>query len=165
MTLKDDDQFDGGEAIDALTPTVEEEEMGLQEDTDEVKEGEPSSQPAADSNWQKWYLRLAPLLGYLPTGEHEEDTERDGLLSYSVEVHVFAFGLSAGIAAASSGNMQLVMTLVGVALGIGRLQQPQSISETVREQVVKEPAYALGGAAIGWAVVHYDLLAQIPIGV
>lgn len=166
MTLEDDDQFDGGEAIDALTPTVEEGEEPMQKDTNEVKEGEPSGQPAADeSSWQTWYRRLVPLLGYLPTGEHEEDTERDGLLSYSVEVHVFAFGISAGIAAASTGNLQLVMTVVGVALGIGRLQQPQSISDTVREQIVKEPAYALGGAAIGWAVVHYDLLAQIPIGV
>lgn len=164
MTLEEDEEYEETPS-EALEPGVKGMETPLQEDTDEVKDGEPSGEPTTESNWQEWYLRLAPLLGYLPTGEHEEDTERDGLLSYSVEVHVFAFGLSAGIAAASTGNMQLVMTVVGVALGIGRLQQPQTITETVREQIVKEPAYALGGAAIGWAVVHYDLLAQTPIGV
>lgn len=163
MTLKDDDQFDGGEAIDALTPTVEEEEMGLQEDTDEVKEGEPSSQPAADSNWQKWYLRLAPLLGYLPTGTHEEDTERDGPLSYAVEVHSAAIGMSIGVAAAMAGDMQLVMALITIALGVGRAQQ--QFSDKVQEQLVKEPVYALAGLVIGYAIVDYEVLAQLPLGV
>lgn len=162
MTLKEDDEF-GEEAIDALTPTVEAGEEPMQEDTEPVEQGEPSGQPAAESNWQAWYRRLAPLLGYLPTGRYEEDTERDGILSYSVEVHVFGFGLSIGATAAATGDMQLVMALVTLALGIGRSQQ--SFSETVRKQVLEEPAYALGGAVIGWAVVHYDVLAQIPIGV
>lgn len=162
MTLEGDEEYEETPS-EALEPGVKGMETPLQEDTDEVEEGEPSGEPAAESNWQTWYRRLAPLLGYLPTGRYEEDTERDGLLSYSVEVHVLGFGLSTGATAAATGDMQFVMALVTLALGIGRSQQP--FSETVRKQVLEEPAYALGGVVIGWAVVHYDLLAQIPIGV
>lgn len=152
MTLEGDDEFEETPS-DALAPGVNGMETGLQED---AKEGD-------ESNWRQWYRQLKPVLGYLPTGEFEEDTERDGLLSYSVEVHVFAFGASVGLAAASTGDMQLVMGLVGLALGIGRLQQP--FTKTVREQVVKEPAYALGGAALGYLVVHFDVLATAGVGV
>lgn len=162
MTLEGDDEF-GGEAIDALTPQVEEEEEPIQEDTESVKEGEPSGEPTAESNWQQWYRRLAPLLGYLPTGKHEEDTERDGPLSYAVEVHAAAIGVSIGVAAAMAGDMQLVMALITIALGVGRAQQ--QFSEKVQEQLVKEPVYALAGLVIGYALVDYDVLAQLPLGV
>ncbi len=161
MTLEGDDEFDGGEAIDALTPQADEEEEPMQEDTDDVEQGNSSGQPAA-SSWQQWYRQLQPLLGYLPTGEYEEDTERDGLLSYSVEVHVFAFGISAGIAAVTAGNMQIMMSLVTLALGLGRFQQPQTFTETVREQVVKEPAYALGGVVLGYIGAYYAQTGQLP---
>lgn len=162
MTLEEDEEYEE-EPSSALSPGVRGMETPLQEATDEVEDGESSGQPAVDkSKWQSWYRRLAPVLGYLPTGRYEEDTERDGLLSYSVEVHVLGFGLSIGATAATTGDIQYVMALVTLALGVGRGQQP--FSSTVRKQVLKEPAYALGGAVIGWAVVHYDLIAQIPIG-
>lgn len=161
MTLEGDEGYEE-DASEALTPGVDGVESPLQEDTDEVETKEPSGEPAAESNWQKWYRQLQPLLGYLPTGEYEEDTERDGLLSYSVEVHVFAFGISAGIAAVTAGDMQIMMSLVTLALGIGRLQQPQTFTETIREQVVKEPAYALGGVVLGYVAAYYAQTGQLP---
>lgn len=159
MTLEGDEGYEETPS-EALTPGVDGVETPLQEDTEPVKEGEPSSQPAADSNWQLWYRRLAPLLGYLPTGTHEEDTERDGPLSYAVEVHAAAIGMSIGVAAAMAGDMQLVMALIAVALGVGRAQQ--QFSEKVREQLVKEPTYALAGAAIGYLAVYASQTGQLP---
>lgn len=160
MTLEEDEEYEETPS-EALTPGVRGMETPMQEDTDEVEQGEPSGQSAADeSKWQTWYRRLSPLLGYLPTGEYEEDTKRDGILSYSVEVHVLGFGLSVGATAATTGDMQLVMALVMLALGVGRLQQP--FSETVREQVLKEPAYALGGVVIGYVAIHLAQTGQLP---
>lgn len=161
MTLEGDDNFEETPS-EALNPGVEGMETGLQEDTDEVETKSPNAQPSESaSSWQAWYQRLKPLLGYLPTGEFEEDTERDGLLSYAVEVHATVIGLSVGVAAATAGDMQLVMALVAIALGVGRVQQ--QFSESVREQVVKEPAYALAGVAIGWGVIHVAETGQLPI--
>lgn len=159
MTLEGDDGYEE-DASSALTPGVDGVESPLQEDTDEVEQGEPSGQPAAESNWQKWYLRLAPLLGYLPTGKHEEDTERDGILSYSVEVHAAVIGLSIGMAAATTHDIEIAMTLVAVALGVGRMQQ--QFSETVRWQLKQEPAYALGGFAVGYLAVYLSQTGQLP---
>lgn len=156
MTLDGDDEFEETPS-EALNPGVKGMETPMQENTDDVEDGNPNAQPSeSTSSWQQWYRRLQPLLGYLPTGEYEEDTERDGILSYAVEVHATVIGLSAGVAAATAGDMQLVMALVAIALGVGRAQQ--QFSESVREQVVKEPAYALAGAAIGYGVVHYDVV-------
>lgn len=159
MTLPGDDGYEETPS-EALSPGVRGVDEPMQEDTDEVEQEEPSSQPTADSNWQKWYLRLAPLLGYLPTGEYEEDTERDGVLSYSVEGHASIIGLAIGATAATTGDMQLVMALITLGLGVGRVQQ--QFSETVREQVLREPWYAFGSAALGYLAVHYAQTGQLP---
>lgn len=161
MTLEDDENYEETPSS-ALEPGVNGMEVPKQEDEQEVEDGEPSGQPAAnESSWRQWYRQLKPVLGYLPTGEFESDTERDGILSYAVEVHATVIGLSAGVAAASAGDMQLVMALVAIALGVGRAQQ--QFSESVREQVVKEPAYALAGVAIGWGAIHVAETGQLPI--
>lgn len=124
------------------------------------QKSDASPQDASGGGWVKWYRRLAPLLGYLPTGEYEEDTKRDGLLSYAVEWHALVIGVSIGAAAATTGDMELLMALVAVALGVGRVQQ--QFSETVQEQVLKEPPYALAGVAIGYGAVYLAQTGQLP---
>lgn len=138
MTLPDDDGHIE-EASDALEPGVNGVETPLQP-------------PENESKWQAWYAKLEPLFGYLPTGVHESDTERDGLLSYSVEVHAAIIGLAVGLAAGTTGNAQLALALVSVALGVGRVQQ--QFSEKVRSQLIKEPWYALSGTAVGYAALY-----------
>lgn len=164
MTLPGDDNYEE-EATDALTPGVEGVETPsqapAQEDKNELESTEPHAQPAADqSSWRSWYRQLQPLLGYLPTGVHEEDTDRDGLLSYSVEVHAAVIGVSVGVAAMMGGDMQLVMALVSIALGVGRVQQ--QFSDKVKSQLIKEPWYALAGAAIGYLAMHIAQTGQLP---
>lgn len=104
--------------------------------------------------WQRYYRRLKPLLGYLPLGAHESDTEYDGLLSYSVEVHAAIIGIAAGIFAATTGDLQAVMGLVAVALGIGRMQQPQK----VREQIKREPWYFLATFGITYITLTREII-------
>lgn len=159
MTLPDDEEYEETPS-EALAPGVRGVDNPMQEDIDDVETGEPSGEPTAESNWRAWYRRLAPLLGYLPTGRYEEDTERDGPLSYAVEVHSAAIGVSIGVAAAMAGDMQLVMALITIALGVGRAQQ--QFSEKVQEQVLKEPAYALAGAALGYLAVYASQTGQLP---
>lgn len=164
MTLPGDDGYEE-EASEALTPGVEgmesPEQASAQEDKEETITSEPSGQPAADSSgWRSWFRRLQPLLGYLPTGVHEDDTERNGLLSYSVEVHAAIIGLAVGAAAATAGDIQLVMGLVTVGLGVGRAQQ--QFSDKVTSQIVKEPWYAISGAAVGYLAVYIGLMGQLP---
>lgn len=115
-------------------------------------EEEPGMMPT--TGWQTYYRRLKPLLGYLPLGTHESDTEYDGLLSYSVEVHAAVIGIAAGSFAATTGNSQAVMGLVAVALGIGRMQQPQK----VREQIKREPWYFLATFGITYILLTKEII-------
>lgn len=124
------------------------------------QKSDASPQDASGGGWVTWYRRLAPLIAYLPTGTREEDTDRDGILSYSVEVHSAVIGLSIGMAAATTHDVEIAMTLVAVALGVGRMQQ--QFSEKVQWQLKKEPAYALGGFAIGYGVVYLAQTGQLP---
>lgn len=97
--------------------------------------------------------RLRILMAYLPVGPTEESTEYDGLLSYRVEWHAAILGLSAGLAAGTTGDLQLVLGLVSIALGIGRVNQQASAK--VKSELVKEPWYAVGAAGIGYVVAQY----------
>lgn len=115
-------------------------------------EEEPGSMPT--SGWQTYFRRLKPLLGYLPTGAYESDTEYDGLLSYSIEVHAAIIGIAAGVFAATTGDLQAVMGLVAVALGIGRMQQPQK----VREQIKREPWYFLATFGITYITLTREII-------
>lgn len=120
-------------------------ESGDGGDSEEVDGPPPDGDP---EGWERWYRELKPLLGYLPMGAYEEDTKRDGILSYSVEWHAAIIGVSIGLAAALGGDTELLMMLVGAALGIGRIQQ--QFSATVTEHLLREPWYALIGAAVAW---------------
>lgn len=103
--------------------------------------------------WKRYLRELKPLLGYLPTGAHESDSEYDGLFSYSVEIHAAIIGVAAGAFAATTGNLQAVMGLVAVALGIGRVQQPQKITE----QLKREPWYFLAALGITYLILTRDV--------
>lgn len=101
------------------------------------------------------YPRLKLILAYLPTGATEEATDYDGILSYSVEWHAALIGVSVGMTAATTGETQLVMGLVSLALGLGRINQ--QASETVKAQLIKEPWYGIAGLAVGWVATQYGL--------
>lgn len=151
MTSSDD-------ASEAWTPATD----GVEEQSsaDNPKGSSGQDPPTDTSGWQSWYRRLQPLMGYLPTGVHEDDTERDGFLSYSVEVHAAVIGLAVGAAAATAGDVQLMMALVSIALGVGRAQQ--QFSDKVRSQLIKEPWYSIAGAAIGYLAVYLGMTGQLP---
>lgn len=160
MTLDGDDGYEETPSS-ALTPGVDGVDTPLQEAETEVEQGQPSSQPTKETqSWRRWYHKLEPLLGYLPTGVHEEDTDRDGLLSYSVEVHAAVIGGAVGATAATTGSTQLIIALVTIALGVGRVQQ--QFSETIRLQVLKEPWYAIGGVVGGYLAVYLAQSGQLP---
>lgn len=154
MTSSDD-------AAEAWSPATDGVEGSEEQSSADNPKGSSGQDPPTDtSGWQSWYRRLQPLLGYLPTGVHEDDTERDGLLSYSVEVHAAIIGLAVGAAAATAGDIQLVMGLVTVGLGVGRAQQ--QFSDKVQSQILKEPWYAISGAAVGYLAVYIGLMGQLP---
>lgn len=99
--------------------------------------------------------RVNELLGYLPTGAHEPDEGYTGFLSYSVEVHAAMIGIASGAVAATTGDIQLLLTLVDVALLAGRGQQV--FTEKVTSQITKEPWYALGFAFATYLLLNYDI--------
>lgn len=87
----------------------------------------------------------------------ESDSARDGVLSYSAEVHALALGLGAGVVTALLlvlGHRELsalpAVAVVGWALGIRKV--PKGADSHVRD-VAREPAYAVGGVAVGVVVV------------
>lgn len=98
---------------------------------------------------------MKELLGYLPAGAHEPDEGYTGPFSYSVEVHAAVIGMATGIVAGTSGNIQLLVALIDVALLAGRGQQV--FTETVTSQLKKEPWYALGMALVWYGIVEYDI--------
>lgn len=91
--------------------------------------------------------RVRPLLGYLPTGSHEPANGYTGLFSYSVEVHAFLIGVAVGAYTQTTGDLQLAMGVISIALTVGRGQQ--HFTETVSSQLKKEPWYAIGGLIVG----------------
>lgn len=135
-------------------------------DTDEIwyenaetDGGSPDATPGVDGEGTPFqdaldnYPRLKVVMAYLPSGATEESTEYDGLLSYSAEWHSTIFGLAAGMTFATTGNTQIILGAISLALGAGRLNQ--HAAETVKEDLKKEPQYGLAGIAIGFAVAKY----------
>jgi hypothetical protein len=83
----------------------------------------------------------------------ESDTKRDGVLSYSGEVHGLAMGIGAGVvsvlallAGAGIGAGLPAVAVAGYALGIRRL--PDGATSHLKD-AKKEAAYTLTGIAVG----------------
>lgn len=143
----------------------------MSDDPFEYEQGNPSgSKPRGDGGKTPFqdtldrYPRLKTLLAYLPTGATEEASDYNGILSYSVEWHAAVIGLAVGATAATTGNVQLVMGLISIALGLGRINQ--QASEKVKAQLVKEPWYGIFGAAIGYLAIGLStgqLAEMIPV--
>lgn len=86
----------------------------------------------------------------LPDGAEEEDTERDGFLSYAGEWHALAVGLAVGLVASVTGRWALAGVVVAAALGVSASKRVERLPAL--GEVRREPWYALGGLAIGAAV-------------
>jgi hypothetical protein len=82
----------------------------------------------------------------LPDEPTEEASERDGFLSYAVEVHALGLGVGAGMTAALTGRWEIVGVTGSVALGVGGAAVS---SAPVARNITREPWYFLGGLAVG----------------
>lgn len=113
------------------------------------EQGEGESQNASLSRFKR-LLHLAKA--FLPTGTQEPDTGYTGPFSYSVEFHTFIIGLSVGVTASTTGELQRAFGLLSLIFGSGRINQ--QASEEVTEQLTKEPAYFVIALVIGYAIPY-----------
>ncbi|WP_254768220.1 hypothetical protein [Salinilacihabitans rarus] len=77
----------------------------------------------------------------------EDDTDRDGFLSYHAESHAAGVGLGVGIAASATGDLQYAGAILAMAFGLNR--GPTLSNAKITEDVRQEPHYALGGLGLG----------------
>lgn len=137
-TMSDDPKVDDREVSDGDSPVA----------TPGVDGGETPFQDALND-----YPRLKAILAYLPVGATEPTDGYTGILSYSVEWHAAMIGVAVGATAATTGEKQLALGLVSLALGLGRFNQ--AASEKVKAQLKTEPWYAIVGVAVGYVAVQY----------
>lgn len=85
----------------------------------------------------------------LPDGKTEEDTHRDGVLSYAVEWHAFTIGIAVGFASVLPLPKLRAFVYHAVGLyGDGDCDGIDTRTQAMKE-VRQESHYALGGALIG----------------
>lgn len=90
----------------------------------------------------------------------ERQSDRDGFLSYAIEVHALAIGAGVGFTAVTTGTPQLAAGVISVALGLnrGRVQ----LNPTVTADIRREPAYFIGGLGLGASVAVLVGLGSFP---
>lgn len=92
----------------------------------------------------------------LPDGKREDDTERDGLLSYAGEWHALLAGAGAGLAAGATGNWEFAVIVASAAFGIGAATRSKWTVENPSlpaiGEVRREPWYASAGLLVGAVV-------------
>jgi hypothetical protein len=76
----------------------------------------------------------------------EEQSDRDGVLSYAVEWHALTVGLAAGLGAGVSGRWELAGMVIAITLGVRAA--PENVPRL--GQLKREPWYALGGVVVGY---------------
>jgi hypothetical protein len=86
----------------------------------------------------------------LPDAGTEAETERDGLLSYAGEWHALIIGGGAGFGSAVTGAPEAAGAVALAALGLraGKRLRGRGVLAEIR----REPWYAIGGTALGYAV-------------
>jgi hypothetical protein len=78
---------------------------------------------------------------------NESNTDRDGFLSYSAEVHAVGVGLGIGFLAVATGNMQLLGVILP-AITSGLRAKNREFSK-ILEDVYQEPHYAIAAVVVG----------------
>jgi len=73
----------------------------------------------------------------------ESDTERDGFLSYSTEVHATIIGVGAGFATATADVPIVLAALILVAFGLTSIDR---LNRKVAHEMRREPWYFTGFA-------------------
>lgn len=81
----------------------------------------------------------------LPDGKTEEDTARDGLLSYAVEWHALALGFLVGFA--WSLPSKRLRAFAWATLGLDECAD--GCRSDAMDEIQQEPHYAAGGVAFG----------------
>ena len=102
--------------------------------------------------------------GWNPAAPKESATEFNGVFSWAGESHAFTLGFGIGIA----GERELMVGFAGYAVAGGKANFEVGDDAHLR-QVVEEPAYALGGLALGYVAnrvalgqpIHEALLALL----
>lgn len=82
----------------------------------------------------------------LPDAPTEDETARDGLLSYAKEWHALIIGFGAGLTAGLTARYELAGIVAAVALGV---RGASKTSAPVARNLAKEPWYAFGGLVLG----------------
>jgi len=93
----------------------------------------------------------------------EEQSERDGFMSYAGEVHATVAGGGAGIAAALLGRPELLGVVIMVALGVQGSKKLKG--RGVTHELRREPWYAIGAAVIGYVLAGAPALLVGALGV
>lgn len=91
------------------------------------------------------------FLKQLFTAKEESDTDYDGPFSYPREFHATAIGAGAGVAAATTGDTQLISAVATVALSGDRVRRARKLTDKASHEVKGEGWYALFGIALGFA--------------
>lgn len=79
----------------------------------------------------------------------EEDSSRDGFLSYSGEVHGIGVGISAGFIATSFGDTKLLGVIYGaIVYGNSNGMEGRKRRDIIKD-VIKEWHYTLAGIVVG----------------
>lgn len=89
------------------------------------------------SNW-------SPPADWNPSAPSEAASDYDGIFSWSGESHAFTLGFGIGI----TGEQELILGFAGYTVAGTKVNFDFRDNEQLR-QVVKEPAYALGGLIVG----------------
>lgn len=88
----------------------------------------------------------------LLTATKEADTDYNGPFSHPGEYHAFAIGAGAGVAAATTGDIQLASAVITLALTGDRTRVGMEFVDNVAHEVVREGWYAIFGLAVGYLV-------------
>jgi hypothetical protein len=97
-------------------------------------------------------MMLGPILKYIRQAgaKREQDTDRDGFLSYHAESHAVAVGAGAGFVAVATDETKLLGALLP-AVTSGLRAKDREFGRILAD-VRQEPHYALGGLVLGAAV-------------
>lgn len=102
---------------------------------------------------------------WLPDDSDTDGEGRTGFLSTHTEVHAFVVGVLSGIAAGSTGEVQLASSGIAILTGGDRIRLARKIPEKYREQALEEFPTFLAGVGIGYVVARLNAIGALGVGV
>lgn len=90
------------------------------------------------------------------SAKSESETEYDGFLSYSSEIHAFITGIGAGFASYTVGSPEVGVSIILVSIGYGGYSELAKnggeAPEKISKELQREPWYAIGGTFLGFLI-------------